>query len=445
MAGPHTWVGQAGVTPQIYTLEFTTAPSDGDTFSVTITGSNRVLSITFGAVGITATDAAIKIENLLTSGHVINDEYFNIHAGRVGELFGISVIRRTTKLTIIGNGSRPLALTFAKTGDLVFTSATVQAATGPHHADNVENWSTGAKPAVTEEIIYDSGNIDCKYALDQISNVGTLRRTPGYKGRIGLESMNSDLASFPFGEFLPTHLVINSNGDVVTGLIDIESDPTDRYGFTRIDDSSKAVVGTVFETSRYSGGSRPVEIIGGNGSSKYNFLGGIIGFTGGAMIIYVGRRQEDVKFPNVLHDGSAASVIKIGGYMKRIDDFEISPPAASLYNYGGDYVLHRGSIENNVVTKIFGGNLIINSDEEDLPYMDVYSGGCIDFSRDSRPKRLIPSSVDPVVAQRTITRHGANALVKDPNNVVGLIVIVNNGAPMTDLKEMGTSGTWTRS
>jgi hypothetical protein len=443
MAVIHHWVGQAAIQPQIYTVTVTTAPVATDTFEVTLTGSGRKLILTFGAVGNSTADAAEKIKNLLTSGRIINDESINIAAVGVGELRGVTAFRRGSKITIIGNQSRPLAMTFAKTGTIAFAATgTPGTETGPHHADDAENWDDGVVPVDDDEVIFDSGAIDCKYALDQIDLIRKFRRTKHYRGKIGLPSINQDALDAPYGEVLPTHLKVNGS-TLGPGLVEIEHDPEDTDSYTRIDLQNKQGTIRVIETSRYSGRHRPVEMINTQATSKIIVIGGVVEIVGYGQVIYVGNDPNDTENPDVLLRGIIDSVIKAGGKMRRHDTAEpaADPGTAVLKNYGGDYILSRGVMHNMVTCQIFGGSLICNSADDNpvdsITYPDgieVYPGGRVDFSQDSQPKLI----------KGPIKRYGNNALVVDPSNVVAAMEFENFGAPMSELTEMGVTGTWTR-
>jgi hypothetical protein len=72
------------------------------------------------------------------------------------------------------------------------TAAEVTAATGPNFVDNVENWSGGALPVDSDDIIFGTADEGPKYALDAIDDVtpALLRITPQCDYDIGLPQSN---------------------------------------------------------------------------------------------------------------------------------------------------------------------------------------------------------------------------------------------------------------
>lgn len=71
--------------------------------------------------------------------------------------------------------------------------ANVTANSGPYCADTAVNWSTGATPANTNDIIFENSKVPCKYGLDfSTIQPNSITKRQSFTGEIGLPRMNVD-------------------------------------------------------------------------------------------------------------------------------------------------------------------------------------------------------------------------------------------------------------
>lgn len=91
-----------------------------------------------------------------------------------------------TATTVAGT---PITIVVSETAAAgTITDATPQAATGPNHWDNVDNWSTGAVPAAADEVYIDRSTIAFFYGLPTSLTLGKFVHTAG---QVGLPDVNA--------------------------------------------------------------------------------------------------------------------------------------------------------------------------------------------------------------------------------------------------------------
>ncbi len=94
----------------------------------------------------------------------------------------------TATITATGASGIPITITGSEaSASGTITINTTQAATGPHHWDNGDNWSTGAVPASSDEVYVESANSIIKYGLPTSL---TLDRFVCRLGQVGLPDRN---------------------------------------------------------------------------------------------------------------------------------------------------------------------------------------------------------------------------------------------------------------
>ncbi len=65
---------------------------------------------------------------------------------------------------------------------------------GPYSANTAANWSTGAMPTGSDDVVFENSDVDCLYDLDALAAIQPLSFTQkqSYSGRIGLPRTNVD-------------------------------------------------------------------------------------------------------------------------------------------------------------------------------------------------------------------------------------------------------------
>ena len=163
-----TWRGDAKQVAQVNTV--TPAAVDiADTFTVTINGK----AVTFTATAATVANVTAGLVALL-------------QARTEGEFTELTFTDSTTHITITANtAGKPFTQTSSSTGG-TNTTATTVASSGPNDVSVAANWSGGAVPSSSDDVIIDGDN-DLLYNLDQNTISLTSLTIPStFTGKIGL-------------------------------------------------------------------------------------------------------------------------------------------------------------------------------------------------------------------------------------------------------------------
>ena len=161
------WIGNAHGTRQIDKIAVTGTWALNDTVALTINGKD--LTITIGD-GTTTAQVAASIRDAWNAPSRIDGTGSNTNTSNVGGLeFGefseaqaVVYSTETSNVYIIGNvAGKPFTLSVVATtaGDGDATESTTQAATGPWHWDNADNWSGGAVPANDDVVVFKDSDV----------------------------------------------------------------------------------------------------------------------------------------------------------------------------------------------------------------------------------------------------------------------------------------------
>ncbi len=140
------------------------------------------------------------------------------------------------------------------------TDATPQAATGPNHWDDVENWSTGAVPTTADEVYVDRESIALLYGLPTSLSLGKFVHS---RGQVGLPDNNASGGV----EYRATRAVFTCT-DVTIGFAS-GIGPS----LSRLDLASGAAVVTVFGSKTVNNGSA-VDLLLNNAGASVAILSG---------------------------------------------------------------------------------------------------------------------------------------------------------------------------
>lgn len=171
-----TWRGDAKQVAQVNTV----TPANvniGNTFTVTINGK----AITFTATAGTVANVTAGLYALLA-------------ARTEGEFTELTFLDSTTCVTITANtAGKPFTQTSSASGGTATnTTATATASSGPNDVSIGANWSGGAVPSSSDDVIVDGDN-DLLYNLDQNTLTLTSLTIPStFTGKIGLPAEDED-------------------------------------------------------------------------------------------------------------------------------------------------------------------------------------------------------------------------------------------------------------
>jgi hypothetical protein len=391
------WQPKATPVPEKYTVTVAGTWAAADTATVTI--NEKDLTLTVGSL-VTTAQVATSIKEMI-NGDSFTDPTATatITGDKIGEFSNLTATVSGSVVTVTGGRldtdgtqthlrSRPFTLTATEStaGTGTATAAQVTAATGPHHVNNADNWSGGAVPVDSDDVVYDDGTVDCLYALSALTAVSlaSFVRRGSYTGKIGLATLNQDNPALPFYEYLTQYLTLGDSGDAVTTTFTLESDG----GRTFIDNGDGQAVFNV--RSKGSGRENPnvpsILLKGTHASNTLDLQAGDVGvafYDGEAAALatirvsYLTDRVGDAKL--VCGDGvTLTTIVQTGGEVVidsnvvtvtvetgQIQIGDRAAPTVTTLNLDGGTGLYRG-----------GGTLTT---------LNVGAGGVIDFRAGTKP------------------------------------------------------------
>jgi hypothetical protein len=203
--------------------------------TITLRIANLDLVIT---VGTTVTTAAVAAQIVAAINGTLSDATYSMvptgGAPAIPVFKELSATLSGSTATILGGGigdsDKPFTMTSSTTsaaGTLTHTTPIV--ATGSHHANAADNWSLNAAPANDDDIVFNSGDVSCKYNTAMGIQPASFTRTAGYKGEIGLPEINLDATGAPYAEYRTKSMTFIDNSVTTTATIDASGS-----GLTRI-------------------------------------------------------------------------------------------------------------------------------------------------------------------------------------------------------------------
>jgi len=236
------WTGDTVAVAQIAT---------GSIDSVDGTPANNTFTVTIGDIAISAvgdTDVATTATNLRASLNASTHPYFaNITwSGSTGDITGTSDVAGLPFVAA-------LTETGAGTGAVTDFSDTT-GSTGPQHWDEALNWSDGAVPATSDEIIFADSSVSALWGISTSGLTGTLTVKKSYTGKIGLRrdafatSADGATVDTAFAEYRTTYL--NGGFGTVNLGEHFGAGSPSGSGRLKIDnDKASASTTTVFDTA----------------------------------------------------------------------------------------------------------------------------------------------------------------------------------------------------
>lgn len=223
------WIGAALPLAQIETITIANTWAANDTLTVTCNGRDIVLTIgTTATTTQIATELAAALGSTSTSlgtGYSVTERGPNIAEFR--EFVSGETAPTASGSTVILTGrtkGKPFTISVSEVtaGSGTVSTTTTRAATGPNHFDNVDNWSGGSVPVDSDDIVFDSGNVDCLYQLSNSAITPTsITITQGYTGKIGLARQNVDDSAFPYNEYRSRYLALGTSADGINTAVTI--------------------------------------------------------------------------------------------------------------------------------------------------------------------------------------------------------------------------------
>lgn len=384
------WVGNAIAVAQadLITIALTWATSD--TCTVTINGKSLVLTVGAStAVG----DVATGIKEMINGDAATTGCTFSETGDNVAEFQALTATVSTGVVTVTADtAGKPFTMTITgdgTAGDGTAVRSASVACTGPYHFDNANNWSGGVAPVGGDTIVYDSGSIDCLYALATGLELN-VEVTMGFTGKIGLAEVNVDNSSFPYSEYLEKYLVLTKDGGGTT----VKIGDGDGNGSRRIridmNDMDDATV-TVYNSGTPESTSVPAVFIKGGGGSTLNLKKGNIG------VAYYAGESADFDTVYVSYVSSATSdVTAYFGSGAALSDATYLQTGGTVEvnasNTTGTVTLNAGVMTitgsgAQATIMLNGGTMYYNSSGT-ITTLGVGDGGIVDFTRDNASKTV---------------------------------------------------------
>ncbi|MEQ8788882.1 MAG: hypothetical protein RIC55_21400 [Pirellulaceae bacterium] len=246
------WLGRAVAAAHVVSFDVADTWAQGDTATLTINGKD--LTLTVGTTTTTAQIAA-DLTAMVNGGAANGDELRSETGANVGEFARISAAVSASTVTLTGDDKGvpfQIAVSESTAGDGTLANlSTDVVATGPNHFDNPDNWSGDAVPADGDDVIFDSGDVDCLFGIAQSAiTPSTIIVTRGYTGRIGLPEKNETEAELPYDEYRPQYLQLGNAGDATVTTIRVGDGSGSGSSRIKLDSGDGQIVLNVFQTGQ---------------------------------------------------------------------------------------------------------------------------------------------------------------------------------------------------
>ena len=380
------WLGNAAAVYDIWTVSLSGTVTS-QTYSVTI--NSKSITYVAGVSDTVATILAGLVTNLSSLTTPPPPEFQEL----------TWVVSGTTIVATANAAGNPCTISVSTGGGATFSIAHTQSATGPNDFTNGQNWSGGVAPANSDELVFDNGNIPCKYNLNSSLTGITLLISSGYSGTIGLPFINAN-AQTTYAEYRTISLTLA--GGTVT--INAPNCKQCNLAFG----SNTATVTVQGIGSRLSQYIPPILITGGNGSSQLAMTKGDVG-----LAYYQGQTAD---FPTILtsYQSSATADVTLycgsgttlGTITKNGGTITVNSNVTTLTQGtgGGTTYVIAGAVTTAYVEN---GTLVYNSTGT-LGTVTVAGKGVLDFSQDPQGKTV----TNPILL------YGDYSSVNDPAKVV---------------------------
>ena len=338
------WLGNANATADLWTVGLS-GTVVSQTYAMTINSKSITYLATASDTVSTILLALQNLWNATTSGPSVEFTEMTAAALPSGGPY--------TSMTITGDTlGKPSTITVATSGGATFTITNTSPATGPNDFTNAQNWSGGAAPANSDNLVFDNGSIPCKYNLGSSLTGVTVSVEAGYSGQIGLPFINADNAQASYAEYRPTALTLAGGTAVINSK---------QMGRCNLAFGANTATVRVLNTGQRSESSTPVVLItGGNGSSELDINSGDV-----AMAFYQGQAAT---FPT----------IKTGYVSQPASDVTLTigvgATLTTITKNGGSLTSRVGA--TTITHDVLGGTLTL-TDAAAVTTLNVYGGTAV--------------------------------------------------------------------
>lgn len=376
------WQGDAKAVAQVSTVQVT-AFDASTTYKLTING--KVISV----LGVTDEDATATA---LAAAWNASDE---------PEVSGVTASTNTDTVTLTGDTAGvPFTVSSSVSGGTgtIGSVTAATAATGPHHWSDAANWSGGAVPVNSDDVVIEIGD-DILYGLDQSAvTLTSLTVKRSFNGRIGLPEI-ATVGQLQYAEYNDRFLKIGATS------VTIGDGEGTGSGRIKIDFGTAAHTTNVYGTGQgLETGIPSLLIKGSNAANVLNVLRGSVG-----VAIYAGEtaQLDFLRMGHIANQASDAQVTLGSGVTNDaviVDGGKLTLASATttLNQSAGEITVLAGAHAAIVQT---GGTLIYRSTGT-VSALTTGKGATADFSRDPRSRTVSAATAY------------AGATIKDPQGTV---------------------------
>lgn len=383
------WIGAAADVKQVDTLAVTGTWAANDTLTLTV---NNVSFVLTALASVTTAQVATALKQAF-NGEALTDStsfsYSPGYASNIGLFAELEASVSSSTVTFTGRtGGTYVGMTAsegAASGGITFTNVTT--ATGRNWFSNQDNWSGNTVPVDGDDIVFDSGDVDCTDGLSPAIQPGSLTITLSYTGKIGRPDVNVPTnASLKYPEYRTKYLTFDDNSG--NNTVSIGSGMGQGSGRIRLDFGAGRITATVYGTGTRSVQSDPSVIIKGtHASNTLSVLEGDVGIAvaaGDSTTIATLRSGSNSQSSARLYagaDSTLTTVIVSGG------SAVIGASSTTTKVYGGT-VQQIGGVPATI--QVWGGSYRWNSTGTIGTECTVGSNGTFDRSGDNRSATITP-------------------------------------------------------
>lgn len=446
------WLGKAVDIKQVDTIVVGGTWASGEDAVLTINGQDVVLTT---GTSVAAADVANAIKEAINGDALTESDYaYTPEGGGSGipefrEL--VATVNSATVTVTAVTAGKPFVLgvddSDSTSGTLTHTNdgtGSSVLATGKHFADNADNWTGDTLPEDGDTIIFDSGDVDCKYGL-HINGVGAeiqpgeMKVTMGFTGTIGLPRTNQDDTGYPYSEYRTRALTFDNETTETSLHIEIGRGEGQGSGRVIVDAGDCVTVTVdVYNTGQGLEQGVPAFLYQGTGAgATVNVRRGDVGLgffeeettaIDTLRVSYVSNSLSDATV-RCGPDCTVTTIEKNGG------ECIVHAPVTTITNTNGDVTLLGDGAITTVICR--GGNVYcnaINSAGDDYATLTVSGSGTLDFSQDLRSKSIT----------NPIEKYGPQSRILDPHQVISSLVVDYNEASSYINDALGTNVRLTR-
>ena len=391
------FLGHAEAVAQVQRATMSGTWANNDTATVTINGKDVTYTNSTGANNyntiLTGFAAALNASTYQEFAEITWANSSNTDIQGTSDTLGTPFVATNSEVTA-GNGAL---------GDFAATTNNE----GPNSARSLDNWSTGALPTASDDVVFEDSDVDCLYDLETLAAVQPLTLTikQSYTGKIGLPQTNED-ATTEYQEYRTRYLQM---GPVVATIGEGDGDGSGRI---MLDSVANDTAWTVYNKGqRVQTGVPCVLLKSTNASSALTVIEGDVG-----VAYFEGETSNLTGGCKV--GGSATVELGSGVTLGDIDQS------------GGNIIVRS----NSTTTDIYGGTLTIY-EAATATTVNVYGGAKVfDYSTGTFTTLNLVGEYNHSgsMAAKTITNASLyrGAVYRDPYGAV----TVNNGLDLQRCK-----------